>query len=256
MWWFRIIPSVWETASNVALGVFGACSILGCGNAVEKPHDATGNGTARPPIVRPAPVEKTSGKKGRVIVASGSAGRGCFIEARANGETFRMLLDTGSTGGAVTFGSNHLEGLGIDADTFSYEHSFNTANGKGKGGSVSLRELRIGDSFVLRNLPADIMQTPMSFPLVGVELLDRLNLQLKDGKCLLTLPITEKSQAALSSPEPHYARAVQPPQPAVTGHQGGSNSTWCTGTANLPPSPAMCRLVEHSGMNRLIENAR
>jgi clan AA aspartic protease (TIGR02281 family) len=176
--WFWL----WETASNIALGVFATCTVMGC-NITEKPHNVTGGGTVRPPIARPAPAEK-----GRVIVASGSVGKGCFIEARANGEVFPMLLDTGSTGSAVTFGSNHLERLGIDADTIKYDRSFNSANGTGKQALVTLREFRIGDSFVIRNLPVDITQAPQKGPFVGVELLHRLNLRLKDGKCILTLP--------------------------------------------------------------------
>ena len=45
-----------------------------------------------------------------------------------------------------------------------------------------MREFRL-DSFVLRNVPADITDAPQSEPLLGIVILRRLNLRLRDGNC-------------------------------------------------------------------------
>jgi clan AA aspartic protease (TIGR02281 family) len=189
MWWS---PAFWDGVAYIALGVFGACTVWQC---TDKPSSASVE--PRPPIARP--------ENGREIVASGSPSDGCYIEARANGEMFRFLLDTGSSG-ALTFGSNHAKRLGIE-QPLNFDRNFDTANGVGKGASVRLREFRIGDSFVVRDVRADITQAAQSVPLLGVELLHRLSLRLRDGKCILTVP--EVARAASVRPMP----PLPPPPP-------------------------------------------
>jgi clan AA aspartic protease (TIGR02281 family) len=203
MWWN---PAFWDGVSYIALGVFGACTVWQC---TDKPGSASAE--TRPPIARP--------ENGGEIVASGSPSNGCYIEARANGEVFRFLLDTGASG-ALTFGANHAKRLGVDMSTVNFDRNFDTANGVGKGASVRVREFRIGDTFVVRDVRADITQAAQSVPLLGVELLHRLNLRLKDGKCILTVP--EVARAASARPMPQF---VQPPRPdgapAVARGTGG-----------------------------------
>ena len=89
--------------------------------------------------------------------------------------------------GALTFGRNHAEQLGLEPSKLNFDHSYRSANGEGHYASIRLREFRL-DTFILRNVEADITQAPQSVPLLGVELLHRLHLHLKDGNCILTVP--------------------------------------------------------------------
>jgi clan AA aspartic protease (TIGR02281 family) len=123
---------------------------------------------------------------GREIVASGSWGKGCYVEARSNGQLFRMLLDTGASG-MLTFGRNHAEQLGLEPLKLNFDHSYGSANGEGRYASIRLREFRL-DTLIIRDVEADITQAPQSVPLLGVELLHRLHLHLKDGNCIITVP--------------------------------------------------------------------
>jgi hypothetical protein len=72
------------------------------------------------------------------------------------------------------------------------------------------------------------------------------------GKAPDDLPPVVKSKPKKAKPKarPVERTAIEPPQPAAEnfgdydgGWNGGRNSRWCTGTANLPPVPYMCRWV-------------
>ena len=133
--------------------------------------------------IAPVPHPPTDGRE---IVASGSWDKGCYVEARSNGRVFRMLLDTGATG-MLTFGLNHAKDLGLESSNLNFDQSYSSANGEGRYARVRLREFQLG-TFRLRGVEADITQAPQSVPLLGVELLQRLQLRLKDGNCILTIP--------------------------------------------------------------------
>jgi clan AA aspartic protease (TIGR02281 family) len=148
-----------------------------------------GSGAQSPPASVSIPRPKVA--DGREIVVSGSWDKGCYVEARSNGQVFRMLLDTGASG-ALTFGRNHAEQLGLDPSKLNFDHGYRSANGEGHYASVRLREFQL-DTFIMRNVEADITEAPQSVPLLGVGLLHRLHLHLKDGNCILTVghsPVT------------------------------------------------------------------
>jgi clan AA aspartic protease (TIGR02281 family) len=123
----------------------------------------------------------------QLVIAADAWNQCSHVEARVNGHVFKNgLLDTGAAG-HLLFGSNHARDLGFDPAKLSYDHRYDSANGEGRYALVRVREFQLG-SFVARDLPAKITAAPQNFVLVGIDLLRSLNLQLKDGHCLLTLP--------------------------------------------------------------------
>jgi clan AA aspartic protease (TIGR02281 family) len=122
----------------------------------------------------------------RQLVIPAGLSNECRTDARVNGHVFSMLLDTGATG-RMTFGRNHARDLGFDPARLAYSYTYGSANGDGHLARVRLREFRLA-SFVIHDVEAEITDAPQSAPLLGLDVLHRLSLQLKDGNCILTLP--------------------------------------------------------------------
>jgi clan AA aspartic protease (TIGR02281 family) len=141
-------------------------------------------------IVAPSPDEPppviVSGGSHRALLRGDEFGQ-CHVDARVNGALVRrMLLDSGA-GGHLIFGSNHAAQLGFEAARLSYDQSYSSANGYGREASVRIRELRLfKNGFILRDVPAVITQARQNEPLVGIEVLRRLNFRLTGGMCELS----------------------------------------------------------------------
>jgi clan AA aspartic protease (TIGR02281 family) len=143
---------------------------------------------APPRVEAPKPRPKSGGEE---ITVPASAFNQCWIDARTTGPAGRSavldyLRDTGASGW-LTLGRNHAAALGIDTGGLSYSSRYSSANGEGRETFVSLNEFRF-HSFVLRDVRAAVTQVDQDMPLLGIEILHRLNLQLKDGNCILTVP--------------------------------------------------------------------
>lgn len=136
------------------------------------------------PAALPPAVESGGGRR---LVIPGDGYGSCYVAARANGALFdHMLLDTGAAG-RIVFGRNHAAELGYDPAALTYSQVYGSANGYGREAVIRLREFRLG-SFVMHDVPASITEAPQDAPLVGVEILHRLNLRLVGGNCELRLP--------------------------------------------------------------------
>jgi clan AA aspartic protease (TIGR02281 family) len=120
------------------------------------------------------------------LVIPGDADGSCYVSARANGALFNMQLDTGSIGD-LTFGRNHAAQLGYNSSSLHYDNEYGSVNGTGHEANIRLREFRLGN-FVMRDVPATITKAPQDAPLIGIEILHRLNLALSGGNCELRLP--------------------------------------------------------------------
>jgi clan AA aspartic protease (TIGR02281 family) len=129
----------------------------------------------------PAGVDPPSGTGHRIVVAGDAYGQ-CHVAAVINGLLFRSLLLDSGAAGHLTFGRNHAAQLGFDPAKLTYDRRYGSANGVGHYASVRVREFRL-DSFVLRDVPADITAAPQDEPLLGIDVLRRLNFRLKDGSC-------------------------------------------------------------------------
>jgi clan AA aspartic protease (TIGR02281 family) len=135
-------------------------------------------------LLRHLPV---AGDPGHRLVVTGDAHGQCHVAAKINDTLFRHLLIDSGASGHLIFGRNHAAELGFPSDRLSFTHNYGSANGVGHEALVRVREFRL-DSFVLHDVPAEITDAPQSEPLLGTEILHRLNLQLKNGNCELSWP--------------------------------------------------------------------
>src|SRR5215204_797761 len=106
-----------------------------------------------------------------------------WVDARADGVSFRFMVDTGAS--AVVFGREDARRLGIDPASLRYDRTVLTANGTAKAAAIRLRELAIGP-IVMTDVPALVNAGTLSSPLLGIRALERLSaVEIKNGKLTL-----------------------------------------------------------------------
>ena len=106
-----------------------------------------------------------------------------WVNARVDGVGFRFMVDTGAT--TVVLSKADVRRLGIDPASLRYERTVHTANGATKAAAIRLRELAIGP-IVVTDVPALVNATPLSEPLLGMRLLERLSsVEIKNGTLTL-----------------------------------------------------------------------
>jgi clan AA aspartic protease (TIGR02281 family) len=139
-------------------------------------------------LATPAEVEVSAPRgSGQWLVIAGDAHGQCHVAARVNGSLFpRLVIDSGASG-FITFGRNHAAQLGFDPTKLTYRYSYSSANGVGRAAKERVREFRL-ESFVLHEVPVSITDVAQSEPLLGIEILRRLNLRLTGGDCELSWP--------------------------------------------------------------------
>jgi aspartyl protease family protein len=117
------------------------------------------------------------------ISFSVGAGGHYWVDARVDGVGFRFMVDTGATN--VVLSKADVRRLGIDPASLRYERTVQTANGTTKAAAIRLRELAIGP-IVVTDVPALVNATPLSEPLLGMRLLERLSaVEIKNGTLTL-----------------------------------------------------------------------
>jgi clan AA aspartic protease (TIGR02281 family) len=153
----------------VALGVVGALFIIG--------KLAGGASDALP--AAPA---------GRQVRIEADAYDQCYLDVAANGETFRMLGDSGAAG--VFFPMTDARRLGFNPRRLAFDHSYEGWGWKVNGATVRLRSLEVA-GVTFRDVEAAIDQLGSvtdAGPLLGSPVLKKLNFQVHDGYCTLTIP--------------------------------------------------------------------
>jgi aspartyl protease family protein len=106
-----------------------------------------------------------------------------WVNARVDGVGFRFMVDTGAS--SVVLSKEDVRRLGIDPASLRYERTVQTANGTTKAAAIRLRELTIGP-IVVKDVPALVNATPLSEPLLGMRLLERLSaVEIKNGRLTL-----------------------------------------------------------------------
>lgn len=108
-----------------------------------------------------------------------------YIQGKVNGVDIRFLADTGASDIVLT--PKAAERLGFDTDRLSFDRIYQTANGTGRGATVQLNEIRIGE-FRLKNIQVSVNKAPMRNSLLGMRFFNRLKgYTVKNG--ILTLEI-------------------------------------------------------------------
>jgi clan AA aspartic protease (TIGR02281 family) len=173
MWPLLVID--WDAVATALMAGAATCALLTCGGGHSAPQ-----------------------ANGKQVVIRADASGACRTSLTVNGHAFPVeaLLDSGAIGHALIFGSNHADALGFDTGSLSYSHTYGSANGEGHYASVTLREVRLS-SFIMRNVPAEITEASQDEPLLGAEVLHRLNFTTSNGYCLLSMPSVETRVASV-----------------------------------------------------------
>ncbi|HLZ74404.1 retropepsin-like aspartic protease family protein [Phenylobacterium sp.] len=120
----------------------------------------------------------------RQLVVTASEGGGFMIMGKVNGQPVRFLVDTGSSDTVLS--PADAERLGIDSKGLPFDHLAETANGTGYGARYTARTLEVGPIRV-DDMPMVINQAPMSFSLLGMTFLSRLeSFQVRGRQLYLT----------------------------------------------------------------------
>ena len=120
----------------------------------------------------------------RQLVVTASEGGGFMIMGKVNGQPVRFLVDTGSSDTVLS--PDDARRLGIDAKSLPFDHLAETANGTGYGARYTAASLEVGP-IRFDGMPMVINQAPMSFSLLGMTFLDRLeSFQVRGRQLYLT----------------------------------------------------------------------
>ncbi len=120
----------------------------------------------------------------RQVVVTASEGGGFMIMGKVNGQPVRFLVDTGSSDTVLS--PDDARRLGIDPKTLPFDHLAETANGTGYGARYTASRLEVGP-IAFDDMPMVINQAPMSFSLLGMTFLSRLeSFQVRGRQLYLT----------------------------------------------------------------------
>lgn len=108
-----------------------------------------------------------------------------FAEGKVNGKAVRFLIDTGAS--SIVLTPDDARRVGYDPQTLNYDTYSSTANGVGKGASVTLRSLVVG-SIGLEGVPAEVNRSWMRESLLGMSFLRRLKGFRVEGNTLILVP--------------------------------------------------------------------
>jgi len=124
------------------------------------------------PVAEPAKAD-TPDPSGRVHKIRMSANGHFLTDARLNGRSTRVLIDTGAT--TVAIPEKVARKAGVYLKPSDYTAAVNTANGRTKAAPVMLREVRLG-SIRLKNVQAMVLDDrSLSITLLGMSVLRRLD---------------------------------------------------------------------------------
>ena len=114
-----------------------------------------------------------------------SAGGHFFVEASVNGEPVRFMIDTGASD--IVLSPADARRCGFDPAQLEYDRNYETANGRGKGAPVVLRDMRVG-KVRLSQVQASVNFAPMDASLLGMSFLHKLHGFSVEGDRFILIP--------------------------------------------------------------------
>jgi aspartyl protease family protein len=121
-----------------------------------------------------------TGGGARIVLTAGTGGH--FVtQGSINGQSARMMVDTGAT--FVAMSADEAQRLGVDWRS-GQRGSMNTANGATAAWKVKLRSVRIGDVEVF-DVDAVVTPQPMAQILLGNSFLNRFQMQRDNEQMVL-----------------------------------------------------------------------
>ncbi|TRW98132.1 TIGR02281 family clan AA aspartic protease [Paracoccus sp. M683] len=116
-----------------------------------------------------APRQMVSEDGTRIEVPMDSSGH-FLLTAEANGETLRLVFDTGAS--SIALSPDDARRIGIDPDDLAYVGLAETANGTVETAPVTINRFVLGD-FVDENVPAVVIRADIRGSLLGMSYLRR-----------------------------------------------------------------------------------
>jgi aspartyl protease family protein len=107
-----------------------------------------------------------------ILVVNASEDGNFYIMGAVNAVPVRFLIDTGASDVVLSKGDATRVGLAVDR--LDYGHIYETANGAGRGASVTVDHLAIGP-IGFSQVPVSVDQAPMDSSLLGMSFLRRLD---------------------------------------------------------------------------------
>jgi gag-polyprotein putative aspartyl protease len=194
MWEILFERQLWRTASDIALGVFAACTVTGCG---DKAAVATTPPPAPPPsLSRPVPPSRKGASEVR-IEARITGGNRCIVQGVSiNGRAQSDLLaDSGAPD--MWFPVGDLPKLGIKKSSLDFR-PFGAR--EGNVAWVTLDKVQVGD-FVARNVQAGIADgKEFDWRLLGMSVLKQGHMEIQGDTCTLTFPRNAVRSASIEEP--------------------------------------------------------
>jgi aspartyl protease family protein len=95
-----------------------------------------------------------------------------YVMGQVNGAPVRFVIDTGASG--IVLSPADAQRAGIDPASLKFDSPAETANGVGYGAAITARSLDVGQ-MRLASVPMEVNQAPMSFSLLGMGFLKRLD---------------------------------------------------------------------------------
>jgi aspartyl protease family protein len=133
----------------------------------------------RSDLVPGYPVETAN----REMMISESANGDYFVYGTVGGTPVKFVVDTGASD--IVLSPEDARRAGIDLDRLNFDHSYETANGIGRGAAFTVPSLTVG-GVALSDVAVSINQTNMGSSLLGMTFLRRLkSFGFSDRKLLL-----------------------------------------------------------------------
>ena len=95
-----------------------------------------------------------------------------WAQADLNGQSLRLLVDTGASAVSLTRQDARL--LGVDVDSLAYDHEVLTADGRVRAAKVSLASVGVAGA-VVHDVDALVMENGLGASLLGMSYLSRLS---------------------------------------------------------------------------------
>ncbi|MEO8895764.1 MAG: TIGR02281 family clan AA aspartic protease [Rhizomicrobium sp.] len=120
----------------------------------------------------------------REMVISESEGGNYLIYGTVNGARVRFLVDTGASD--IVLSPSDARRAGIDFGLLDFAHSYETANGVGKGALTNVKTLAVGDAS-FTDVAISVNQADMNASLLGMTFLRKFkSFSFSQGKLTLT----------------------------------------------------------------------
>jgi aspartyl protease family protein len=120
----------------------------------------------------------------REMVISESQGGNYLVYGTVNGARVRFLVDTGASD--IVLSPSDARRASIDFGLLDFDHSYETANGVGKGALTNIKTLAVGDAS-FTDVAISVNQADMNASLLGMTFLRRFkSFSFSQGKLTLT----------------------------------------------------------------------